>query len=379
MKTVLFLGAGASVFAEMPTTEGMVGNVLRQTMHRESWESPAAQHLATEIVNMHGDKDVEVLYHTIHEMMDAEERHKVIVRHKGAGRKREIHATSRYHPDNVTVKDETDDIDENIRTLKSLKTAIRNTLLGSLVVKSDHIDDVVSTYDELFQHMPRNIVTTNYDNVLEAYCERAGLDLANGFTKSRLGDRRTWGGVWEDGENALHLVKLHGSITWQKDDNGMVLEFGRPGLRDIDKDVVIAPTLGEKDYKDGIFPELLDKFRTLLAEAELLIVIGFSFKDPGINQMFRERLRRTDGNPNPMRLLCVGLKPDGLKRLVDSNDEPREVVVYGKCRLWNYSQDGMPYVYAYSNKFNLGTAKSMKVVSEALEEVCDGAAPDQKS
>lgn len=131
-----------------------------------------------------------MLYKTIQTMISAEESHKTVVENKttgdsgGRATSHEITASSKSTP-------ETDDIDENIRTLESLKVAIRNTLLTSLMVKPDRVDDVVSTYDELFRHVPRNILTTNYDNVLETYCEQKKIGLVNGFGKSHLGDRRT--------------------------------------------------------------------------------------------------------------------------------------------------------------------------------------------
>ena len=380
METALFLGAGASAFAGMPTTRALVNKVLHHVYHHEIWESPMAHHLAKNIVREHEDKDVEYLYQTIRDMTDAEERHRKIAEYKtreddGAGWKREIQTSSLFHQDNVTLTDETEDVDETVKTLKSLETAIRNTLLAGLMVKRDKVKAVAELYDELFQYVPRCIITTNYDNVLETYCEQKKLDLVNGFSKTHLGYERTWNDAWSGGKDTLHLIKLHGSITWQKDEEA-VLETGRPGLRDTDKDVMIAPTLGDKDYNDSIFPALWSRFEKVLAKTELLIVVGFSFRDPKINRMFRSRLTRTEKNPDPMKLLYVGIHPedpeaggpetDGLKRLVGLNGGPSRREVYGKCTLWHYFQDGVPHVYAYRAKFDTSTARSMKTVLEAL-------------
>lgn len=354
-----------------------------------------AASLARNIVRDHSKKDVEVLYQTIHHMMDAEELHREAMKHKMDGDnhpawRREILTTSRSHPDVKTKKDETEDINENIKTLESLEVAIRNTLLDRLMVKPDYIRAVAEQYDELFkQTKSYTMVTTNYDNVLETYCEQVGLGIINGFKTSHLGNRRIWDtDAWNDDEYQveydpdgsmdgylikMRLVKLHGSITWQKD-NGTVLEIGSPGLRASTDDVMIPPTLGEKSYDKDIFPELLRGFEAILAKTDLLIVVGFSFRDPKITRMLQDRLRRTDGN-RPMRLLYIGPEPedpepDGLKVLVDSDDEPREERVYGKCVLWNYSRAELPYVYAYRGKFDRDTTKSLKFVLEAMDEVC---------
>ena len=374
MKTALLLGAGASVFVEMPTTKILVREVLDRVLHREKWESPEAKLLAENIVKSHKDKDVEKLYDAIHSMIDTEKQHQIVVEYKtelgGEKLPREIRAPELSHLTKTTVKDETSDIDETIKTLESLETIIRNTLLYSLVVRPEYFDAVVFTYNELFKSVSRNIVTTNYDNVLETYCEQAKLDLVNGFKRSHLGDRRTWDNVWEGEENSLHLTKLHGSITWQKESDDVVLEIGRPGLRDTDMDVMIAPTLDEKDYGDGIFPQLMSRFKTVLGETELLIVIGFSFRDSGINRILRSCLKRTDENRNPMKLLYVDPEPEGLLELVGSNATIRSVWRAGMPTLHKFCLDEMPYVYAYQSEFNDDIATSMGSLLAAMRVDC---------
>ena len=393
VETVLFLGAGASVFAGMPTTKDLVDGVLQQATHQEKWDSPMAANLARNIVRDHADKDVEDLYKTIRDMKAAEELHQKAMKHKMAGDghpitwKREILTTRRGHPDNETKKDETKDIDENIKTLESMEMAIRNTLLGRLMVKPDRINDVVERYDELFEQTKANtIITTNYDNVLETYCEQAGLGIINGFKKSQLGNRRIWDtDTWnddeyyvdDDGEGILtaqlvnmRLVKLHGSITWQKGDDSTVLEIGGLGPRDPSKDVMILPTLGKKDYSHGIFPELWRQFEKVLARTELLVVVGFSFRDPQINRMLRGRLRMTDNRPSPMGLLYVDPDPgpDKLERLVGSSVKPREIHL-PDVRLLDYSQANMPRVYAYKGRLGPKTFADIKPALEFLRGV----------
>ena len=376
MKIALFLGAGASKFANMPTTKDLVDKVLTQVIHHKIWEIPTSTHLAKNIVKVHADKDIEELYTTVRVMIDAEKQHKTIVKYKAktdnpTPLKREIKTTSPHHPDDVTTKGEIQDIDETVGALESLEAAIRDTLLAHLMVKQEYRDDIVRTYGELFKFVPSNIVTTNYDNVLETYCEQTGLDLANGFKMSHLGNRRIWDDLWANEASALHLIKLHGSITWQEDDNDDVLEIGRPGLRDTKQDVMITPTLGEKDYGNGIFPTLLDRFKIVLAETELLIVIGFSFRDPGINRMIQSRLKCADRNSRPMRLLYIDPNHyNGMKELLGPNVKPREVQVPGKCVLWDYSLDEMPYVYAYCKKFGPDAIGFIKHALDAVNEVC---------
>ena len=74
-----------------------------------------------------------------------------------------------------------------------------------------------------------------------------------------------------------------------------------------------------------------------------------------------------------MRLLYVDLEPDGLKELVGQDVEPGEEVVPGKCVLWDYSRDEMPYVCAYRGGFGPDTARLVKLMLEAMDTVCGGA------
>ena len=181
MKTTLFLGAGASMFAGIPTTKELVSAVMDRVIHREKWESEVTRHLVQNIVEQHGDKDVEELYKTIHDMIAAEKLHKMVAEYKtkdaGAGKRREVKTIPLNNPDNATIKDEAEDIDETIRALESLKTAIRNTLLTNLTVKQEKNGDIVSTYNGLFRaRVPRH----SYDQLRQ----RAGNLLRDDGTGS---------------------------------------------------------------------------------------------------------------------------------------------------------------------------------------------------
>ena len=385
VKTLLFLGAGASRFVYMPTTMELVNDegydLLDHLIHKEKWDSSTAFSLAKNLVREHTreQKDVEVLYRNIQKAVDAEELHGNMMKHKAAADtgpawERKILTIPRHNPDNPTTKYEDEDVEENKTALKSLETAIRNFLLRKFMVKPDYKQKIVDEYDKIFNILPTmDVVTTNYDNVLETYCEQKKRRLMNGFKQSHLGDRRIWDGKFEDSADALRLIKLHGSITWQKDGDD-ILEMGRPGLRDVDDDIMIYPTLGEKDYSHSIFPALWDRFEDMLSKTELLVVVGCSFRDPKINQMLRSRLERTTENPNPMKMLYIDKNTDGLKELVGADVEWSQAMgERGTIR--HYYQAEMPYVYAHESEFPLRSNK-LELVLKIVDEVSSKALPD---
>ena len=132
------------------------------------------------VVGAHKNKDVEELYETIRKMIAAVDLYETVVDHKRGDFHRMIYAFPRMQPNaEPRKKDESTDIDENKKALEELRTTIRNTLLTNLTVKREYVGAVVELYDELFKYVSPIIVTTNYDNVLETYCEQKTLDLAN--------------------------------------------------------------------------------------------------------------------------------------------------------------------------------------------------------
>ena len=135
-KTTLFLGAGASVFAGMNATKKLIADVLQRIQDHEEWNSQLARNLAIRTVLRHEDEDVEVLYKTIQTMISAEELHKEVVGNKTSqvgARWLSAHKTPTTGEEPVF---EINDATENVNTFKSLKVAIRNTLLTSLMVNS---------------------------------------------------------------------------------------------------------------------------------------------------------------------------------------------------------------------------------------------------
>ena len=255
--------------------------------------------------------------------------------------------------------DETDDIDNTIRALKSIKSTIRDMLLEKCMVGKEQRDDVKAVYDEMVEPLSiRDVLTTNYDNVIETYCEVARIPLANGFERSFHGDRREWTGKFEKAESgALQLVKMHGSVTWQKDGDA-ILELGRPGVRGEEYDVMIYPEKGRKIYNKNIFPKLSRRFGDVLSDTDLLVVIGYSFRDNGINNLIKYRLGSR--SKKIMRLLYVDPKPDsGMKNLMGKNvySQPKQV---STINLLVYYASRMPDVYAYAVEFDLGTCHRVK-------------------
>lgn len=141
------------------------------------------------------------------------------------------------------------------------------------------------------------IVTTNYDTLIEDAADSIGYTVIDGFSFSHRpyfdSDMFEWNLVkdieniktreLEYKKNILNLLKLHGSLTWERDAKGI----RRKEKSDVTAPIMIFPSSEKymQSYQDPYF-ELFAKFQELLKRPNtLLITSGFSFADNHISQM----------------------------------------------------------------------------------------------
>ena len=285
MKTTLFLGAGASAFASQPTTRDLLEQ-LRGRMRKRGSNSggnPALQEYVERIVDTRSYDDVEKLYDGIQTMID-------------------VHDNSNCKP--ITEKIHYHNRDDKVvftyeeitNELKNLRSTIRETLLDSFKIKPDTFKSIGEMYDIVRSviretgYSELQVFTTNYDQVIETYARERGYETINGFgPPDDL--RRVWADAW--GRNTdkppLYLAKLHGSINWHRDGDAIV-ETGAPARRSAEDDIMIAPTEGTKRYDVEPFSTLMGRFRDVLRDTDVLLVIGFSYRDYEITRIIKERL-----------------------------------------------------------------------------------------
>lgn len=142
-----------------------------------------------------------------------------------------------------------------------------------------------------------DIVTTNYDLIIESALQELDVDKINpGF------NQRVYPGIdlflWRfdhDLKSQGLLTKLHGSVDWKLgngDNNGLpVIRRGHPEFDgDHDKRLILYPGFKGVPAKDPfiLFHEYLKR---ISKNATHLIFIGFAFRDDYINEIFESNLR----------------------------------------------------------------------------------------
>ncbi len=278
MKTALFLGAGASAFAGLPTTVELMDSVRTRVSNEKGGRGMSQ--ITKTIIDKGDYSDVEKLYDGIDRVL------------------RLSNDTPNIKPIFNVLHGSDNTFKQTLDELRHTQSIISDVLFESFVIKSIVDNQIVWMYD-----MVRAIVndssadeflvfTTNYDNVLERYCYKKNLSVVNGFVEGGRGIF-IWADRWSiDATNYMRLLKLHGSIFWHEDVDGQIVEAGVPAPRGGKKDIVIAPTEGSKNYGDEPFHSLFERFKKEVDRVDVLLVIGFSYRDAEIVGIIKNRLKK---------------------------------------------------------------------------------------
>ena len=354
VKVALFLGAGASVFASQPTTAELLKRVQDRIRSRkdEPRRNSTLQAYITQVVESDTYDDVEDLYDGIDS---------TIATNRNPNCKPIIgEAAIRGVP-----------YGEIIDELNSLKGTIREVLLNSFDIREDKVGLIKHMYDTIWSIMESygtnefHVFTTNYDLVIEEYCNESNLDIINGFRPYRY-QKLVWDDVWNhDGEKpSLYLTKLHGSISWRRDADGEIVEVGGTAPENADDDIMIAPTSGAKDYGREPFPALMGRFKEVMSGVDMLLVIGFSYRDDEIVDIINDNVERG--------MELVSISPNTVKDVLRAFDIDIKAEELDDGEIQSIG----PTITTYKQKFGPDTVIAMSnmlaVICEQIQQTTNG-------
>lgn len=132
------------------------------------------------------------------------------------------------------------------------------------------------------------VATLNYDLTIENAGDNLGVPAYTGI------ERWTSEGKWDWPEDGLRLLKLHGSIDWcwqgwdykEGELPHETLQKSNEPSNEGRRPVVVFGQRG-KLQPQGPFLSLVGEFEALLAQANRLIVVGYSFRDEHVNEVIR--------------------------------------------------------------------------------------------
>lgn len=178
-----------------------------------------------------------------------------------------------------------------------------------------------------------SIVTTNYDTMFEQAAEEIDYTVIDGFTHSLNpyfnADEFEWNLVknisnvktkeLEYKPNTIDLLKIHGSLTWERKEN----KIFRKSKDIVNNPILIFPSSNKyaQSYEEPYF-DLFAKFQELLSKNNtLLITSGFSFGDSHITTMIERAIKRNQGICMLVTDYDIDQNGEGwqtIERLVDS-------------------------------------------------------------
>ncbi|SNS80137.1 SIR2-like domain-containing protein [Granulicella rosea] len=191
--------------------------------------------------------------------------------------------------------------------------------------------------------LPRaKLFTTNYDLCFESAAGSAGFVLIDGFSHASPqvfdGVHFSYDIVRRDSDNdaptyipnTLQLLKLHGSVDWERDSAGMVRRVSHPA-----KPVIIYPKNGkfESSFSQPYF-EMMARFQSALRMPNAgLLVVGFGFNDAHLVGPIESSLRSNSS----LKMVVVGPSyeskmPDlvtSLEKLIEAGDRRLTIVAAG--------------------------------------------------
>lgn len=247
-------------------------------------------------------------------------------------------------------------IDENIGDkIKIVQKFIRDKIINGL-----HGAEVLQLYRNFYiktvfrgRKSPINIFTTNYDLYNEQALDSLSFPYNNGFvgTYKRsfnpasykyayVEDMNLSKNIWERVPNFYNLYKLHGSISWVKEDN-KIREIDYKHISENDTVMIYPTPLKDRSTLMTPYSDLFRAMETgLLRKNSVLITLGYSFADDHINRLILNSLAI------PTFKLVVFGKSDAIKRLIGMDDS-RIIVINSDDKIHyfkNFVEKAMPEI-----------------------------------
>ena len=218
-----------------------------------------------------------------------------ILQFKSSNLKYFVERTISRNKETARVKDFNRNLNLKLKDVRSVKNGILKFLSDTCFkFDRDKTMKINSGFVETLSKKGYCIYSTNYDFAFEYVAIEKQIQISDNFVKK--GQRQIWNDKIEfNGENSLKLIKLHGSVTWYKDDKGTIERIHYPtNINPVGKkveNIVIVPTRF-KDIYDQHFFALYSHYLSSLAKAKIIIIAGHSLRDDYLRAAIIERQRQ---------------------------------------------------------------------------------------
>lgn len=196
--------------------------------------------------------------------------------------------------DNLEVelgKDKYHEVMPQIRNLiwHAISKVDNEVLQNLLISNSDDYNGIKKLVEKISDAHPKvtNIITTNYDRIIENVLSFHGIPFTDGFLGKELSlfDESLF-----SSKNIVNIVKVHGSLNW--------FDFGgeiRYLQNNIESSVpqIICP--GKNKYQEAYkspYRELIQKSDLFINSADSFLVVGFGFNDEHLTPRIKSKIKK---------------------------------------------------------------------------------------
>lgn len=321
---MLFLGAGASAAFGIATMEGFVEELVQSLSDKNDWRNEVLE-IKRRLEDKKKRWDIEILSTALSILSSSEESSDL-----------DSYLTPLLGiSDDIVIPKSKQDLSGllyQIRNLVYKRCAGINftgtpNIYGSLHNALNHGLSFVSVKINKEKSLSRKtepslksptskVYTTNYDQIYEWSLEDKEIPFSDGFEPE--GEYNVFTNKWD--ENKVCVAKLHGSINYYSRKDGKIVK-SRLEAGENPKDIfgeelqrmMIYP-IGEKYVTKSPYLQLLNKFYEDLMKDKLIIVIGYSFRDDPINNVFIERIKRN----GDFKIILVAPHPEKIVKDMSS-------------------------------------------------------------
>jgi len=189
------------------------------------------------------------------------------------------------------------------RRIKVIYNRLFSKISGVADWKNSEPDWASSTFE---------VFTTNFDRAVETYSDQVNQAICMGYRIAEDNRVMFTPDDYEHNPASLKLYKLHGSVELSAlDDDTIISQLppAVPGQTYKRKSIVSKVMVYgiQKNIISEPYFELLAIFKKRLTELKRCLVIGYSFRDPWINQIFLDIIRNY---PKMVNIELVGRKKE---------------------------------------------------------------------
>ncbi len=274
-KIIFFLGAGASIPANVPDTMGLVQGFEKEVESKQ--ETKELDSDLKKLLKVLGKENHPVDIEALLEALDLTEPddHPAPEAFRAIEKQKEL-------------------TDINV---KKLRDALRKYIVRQVIVRESNIVYLNPLLGFITGSSPLDIFSVNYDTCIELFCHTRRIPFTDGFGVNWRPEE------FERKDVKVRLFKLHGSVLWHettKKDYLRIPVLPQPDqtltlfTHDEARPLILYPAR-KWDYSAPLLHNLNQlRERLLDPSVQNVIVVGYSFRDEHIKRLFWDALRANE-------------------------------------------------------------------------------------